>query len=144
MRWSRITLILITAPIFSGCALFSSHAPASAAKSKGDLFIVTAEQTAFYRHQPKKERKPDQEIARDTLVTVIRHRFGYSKVRLATGQQGFVANDALVRASNTLVGGSDAGSESDDSLAATPDVSLPSADPSTEPDSITSTPQLLP
>src|SRR5437868_1490877 len=96
MDRSRITIVglmLLSAVIHSGCARLFPHRSA-AAKHDG-LFVVTAETTPFYRYGPQQGRGPDRELNKDTMVKLIRHAFGYSKVRLPDGQQGFVANDDL-------------------------------------------------
>ena len=67
------------------------------------------------------------------MVTMIRRSFGYSKVRLEDGQQGFVANDNLTRAPDRLIAQAhDASSQDMDPLPPTPQVKLPVSDSSPE------------
>jgi len=143
MRWNSIGLVLVMALTLPGCALFSSkHGPAAKAKP-GTLFIVKAETAPFYKRGPQKSHKADRQLPKDTLLTVTRHAFGYSKVQLADGQEGFVANEDLVLASDTLLAtASDGSSQTEESLPPPPDVALPTADsspqmaPSATPDSL--------
>ena len=134
MARSRIAVVIVTTLTLSGCAQWSAR-HTSAAKAKPDaLFIVTAETTPFYQHRPRQGHGPDRQLPKDTLLTVIRHAFGYSKVQLADGHKGFVANDDLVRASGTLIAAaSDSSSEPEESILPTPEVKLPVADPELEP-----------
>src|SRR4051812_50039191 len=67
------------------------------------FFALTAEKTSFYHYGPQQGRGPDRELPRDTLVTVIRHSWGYSKVKLEDDEQGFVASDDLGRAPERLI-----------------------------------------
>jgi hypothetical protein len=135
MSWTKIAviaLVALTAMASSGCARwFARH---STGTTHDAVFVVTAEKTAFYRYGPQQGQGPDQDLQKDTLVTLIRHAFGYSKVRLADGQQGFVANDDLTRASERLIAEATAPvSHADESsLPPTPKVKLPASDSSPE------------
>lgn len=100
-------LSLLVAVIILCCGCSKSKAARSAATSGGKYFAV-ANATPFYFLGPQQPNGPDKTLPRDTLVTFIRSSFGYSKVRLATGEEGFVArNDigpappALIAAVNT-------------------------------------------
>jgi hypothetical protein len=134
MARSRIAVVVLTAVVLSGCAQWSARHSAAAKRKPDALFIVNAETTPFYRHRPQHGHGPDRQLPKDTLLTVIRHAFGYSKVQLADGQKGFVANDDLVRASGTLIAAAnDSSSQPEESIAPTPEVKLPVADPELEP-----------
>jgi hypothetical protein len=70
----------------------------------GQVYVVATEKTSFYRYGPQQGNGPDSELPKDTLVKLIRNSFGYSKVQVAaTGQQGFVASEDIMRASPTLI-----------------------------------------
>jgi hypothetical protein len=84
-----------------GCAKHKSDRAAAA--THGKFFAITAEKTAFYRYGPLQGNGPDRELTKDTLVTLIRRSFGYSKVRLTDGQEGFVANEDIQVAPESLV-----------------------------------------
>src|SRR5438477_5661692 len=94
-----ITTAVVVTFAFSSCAWFSPHSRIghSPRPAHNELFAVTAEKTSFYRYGPQQGRGPDRDLTRDTLVTLIRHSFGYSKVKLDDGEQGFVANEDLVK-----------------------------------------------
>jgi uncharacterized protein YgiM (DUF1202 family) len=132
-KWAPLTVAAISAMIaFSSCAQwFGAHSKSTRPET---LFAVSAEQTPFYRYGPQQGHGPDRQLPKDTLVTVIRHSFAYSKVRLADGQQGFVANDDLSRASEHLIAQTTASSTNDEAAALppTPEVKLPTADASPE------------
>src|ERR1041385_7334176 len=98
----RLILVPLTVFALSACAQWSVLHPTVKAKP-GALFIVSAEAAPFYRHGPRQAHGPDRQLSKQTLLTVIRHAFGYSKVQLADGQTGFVANEDLIRASDTLM-----------------------------------------
>jgi hypothetical protein len=145
MSRTQTALLSLTLIALSGCAqLFPPHQSPTGDTTHQDSFIVTAEYAAFYRRAPKPGRKPDLQLAKDTLVTVIRPAFAYSKVRLANGEQGFVANEDLSHGSDPLLADSDTGSESDDSLPPTPEVTLPTADSSPEGEATPPAEPLLP
>jgi hypothetical protein len=130
MGSSRIVVVGLAALMLSACAQWSARHTETKPKP-GILFIVTAETTPFYRHVPRRAHGPDRQLTKETLLTVIRHSVGYSKVQLADGQKGFVANEDLTRASDTLIAAaSDGSSQPEEALPPPPEVSLPTADPS--------------
>ena len=70
----------------------------------GKPYVVATEKTSFYRYGPQQGNGPDSELPKDTVVNLIRNSFGYSKVQVAaTGQEGFVASEDIMRASPTLL-----------------------------------------
>ena len=70
----------------------------------GQVYVVATEKTSLYRYSPQQASGPDTELPKDTLVKFIRNSFGFSKVQVAaTGQQGFVASEDIMRASPTLI-----------------------------------------
>ncbi len=91
---------MLAAALCSGCA--NSKATASAA-SPGKLFAVTAASTPFYYRGPAQGGGPEKTIPRDTLLKMIRTSFGYCKVQLLTGEQGYVANEDIAAASPALI-----------------------------------------
>jgi hypothetical protein len=136
MGRSKIAFVILIAisvmVTLSGCAKwFSKRSPSAKHET---FFAVTAEKTPFYRYGPQQGGGPDRELTKNTLVTMIRHAFAYSKVRLPDGQQGFVANDDLSRASESLIAQANRtdANEDVDPLPPTPTVKLPTADTSPE------------
>ncbi|PYL89466.1 MAG: hypothetical protein DMF16_06565 [Verrucomicrobia bacterium] len=60
-------------------------------------------QAEFYFYGPQQANGPDQKLPQDTLVMLIRPSFGYSKVQLMNGQQGYVASQDIRAAPPQLV-----------------------------------------
>ena len=107
-RFARVQSWLQKAPaLFVASSVLAACAggnPSPLTASGGKLFSVTAAETAFFKYGPQQGNGPDSELPRDTLVTLIRPSFGYSKVQLVKdGQQGFVASDDIKIAPATLV-----------------------------------------
>ena len=93
---------LAVAVLLSACA--SNSGNASAAANSGKVFAVTADTTPFYRYGPQQGNGADQQLPKDTLVTLIRPSFGYSKVQLVSGSvEGYVASDDIKPAPPTLL-----------------------------------------
>lgn len=99
---------LIAIVVFTGCS--KSDLNHAAATTRGKVFAVTADAADFYYFGPQQGSGPDKKLEKGTLLTVIRSSFGYCKVKLSDGEQGFLAredigaaSDALVAAANTPV-----------------------------------------
>lgn len=75
----------------------------SAKKAKGQVFAVTASSAPFYRFGPQQGNGPDQFLPKDTLMTLTRPSFGYCKVQLLSGPEGFVASEDIQPAPPTLL-----------------------------------------
>ena len=90
---------------FSGCASVAKTVQKVTAPSDdGKLFAVSTDSTAFFKRGPRQGTEPDKRLSRDTLVKLIRPSFGFSKVQLvASGEQGYVANDEIRLASSNLI-----------------------------------------
>ena len=116
--WSAAVVTIIVVAFVAGCARWNlSKWPTS---SGDKFFAVRSDTTAFYLHGPGQGGGPDKTLKKDTLVTVIRSSFGYSKVKLTTGEQGYVWNEDIIVAPPALVA---AATETE---ATTPKVNLPS------------------
>ena len=91
-------------PVFSGCSTGRAVLSRVTSTEGGKLYAVGVEKTPFYKYGPQQGNGPDEELPRDTLVRLIRHSFGYSKVVVqGSGQQGFVASEDLTVASASLI-----------------------------------------
>lgn len=89
-------LILFAACGSTGSRVTKTHS--------GKVFAVFADKTSFYRYGPQQGNGPDEELPKDTLVTLIRPSFGYSKVQLLAGsQEGYVASEDIRPATPTLL-----------------------------------------
>src|SRR5438045_7348017 len=92
-------LVLIASGLVRGCANPSTSAPVNG----GKYYAVGAVRAAFYRYGPQQGNGPDQKLPHNTLVTVIQPTFGYCKVQLMSGEEGYVAREDIHPASAELV-----------------------------------------
>ena len=107
MNYSRLLPAFCLVALFLGAcsnATKTAQATKPSAKSKAQLFAVSVESAAFFRHGPQAGRDPDKTLARETVVKLIRPSFGFSKVEIAaTGEQGYVSSEDIRPASSNLV-----------------------------------------
>jgi hypothetical protein len=96
-----LAALLVAVTLNSSC--ISSNSASSSVRADKKLFAVNADAAAFYYHGPGQGSGPDKTLPKGTLVTMIRPSFGHCKVRLATGEKGYVANDDLRIASPLLI-----------------------------------------
>jgi hypothetical protein len=95
-------LMLAVLALLSACASKGNN-PVTAANS-GKIFAVSTDNTSFYRYGPQQGNGADQQLPKDTLVTLIRPSFGYSKVQLVQGSvEGYVASEDIRPAPPTLL-----------------------------------------
>lgn len=98
---------IAAASLFQACqsgATFARVTKQITTPEGGKPYVVATEKTAFYRYSPKQGNGPDSELTKDTVVNLIRSSFGYSKVKVAaTGEQGFVSSEDIMRASPALL-----------------------------------------
>jgi len=99
LRALSYSIVLIAAGLIAGCA----NPTTSVAINGGKYYAVSAGHAAFYRYGPQQGNGPDQKLPHDTLVTVIQPTFGYCKVQLMSGEQGYVASEDIHPASAQLV-----------------------------------------
>ena len=85
----------------TSCSTPDSAAPA--ASNSGQYFIVGARRAPFYRYGPQQANGPDGKLPQGTLMTLIRPAFGYSKVQLSNGLQGYVATQDIQAAPPEVV-----------------------------------------
>ena len=98
LPWLVIALVAASG-VFGGCSGRSKLL----ARNSGKLYAVTASQTGFYRFGPQQGNGADTQLPRDTIMTLIRPSFGYCKVRLKDGVEGFVASEDIRPAPPTLI-----------------------------------------
>lgn len=85
----------------TGC---STPDPAGSVVAKsGKYYSVGAKEAEFYHYGPQQGNGPDRKLPLDTIVMLIRPSFGYSKVQLMDGEQGYVASEDIHIASPALV-----------------------------------------
>ncbi|MEY2526525.1 MAG: hypothetical protein QOE73_1296 [Verrucomicrobiota bacterium] len=85
----------------AACSKMNSNPKAAAGGDK--FYAVTVESAAFYHYGPQQANGPDKKLEKGTLINLIRPSFGYCKVKLTSGEQGFVANEDIGVASVALV-----------------------------------------
>jgi hypothetical protein len=100
----RVALLFAfsAATIFDfGCAESNPNRPSAA--NSGKYYAVTTESAEFFHYGPQQGNGPDKRLPRDTLMTLIRPSLGYAKVKLATGEEGYIASDDIRIAPEALV-----------------------------------------
>lgn len=85
-----LTLLAVCA---TSCSTSDLGAPT--ASNSGKYYAVSVKQAEFYIYGPQQASGPDRKLPQDTLVMLIRPSFGYSKVKLMNGQQGYVASQDI-------------------------------------------------
>ena len=85
-----LTLLAVCA---TSCSTSDLGAPT--ASNSGKYYAVSVKRAEFYLYGPQQASGPDQKLPQDTLVILIRPSFGYSKVKLMNGQQGYVASQDI-------------------------------------------------
>lgn len=86
-----------------GCSSSQVVRPPLNVTKGGRLYSVAVENAGFYRYDPRQGNAPDQRLSRETLLKLIHPSFGYSKVQLLSGEQGYVASDEIEIAAPTLI-----------------------------------------
>ena len=104
MRSAAFAFVLVASALFNfGCAKSKNRANTDAAGSTETYYAVTAKSANFYRYGPQQGTGPDRKLPRDTLMTLARRSFGYARVRLTTGEEGYVASEDIRVAEPALV-----------------------------------------
>src|SRR5438874_9668987 len=99
LRAVSYSIVLIAPGLIAACA----NPITSIAVNGGKYYAISAKKAAFYRYGPQQGNGPDQKLPHDTLVTLIQPTFGYCKVQLMSGEQGYVASEDIHPASAQLV-----------------------------------------
>jgi hypothetical protein len=84
-----------------GCA--ESKVNHLGAASDETYYSVAVSSADFFHYGPQQDSGPDRRLPRDTLMTVTGRSFGYAKVKLTNGEQGYVARDEIHVAPASLV-----------------------------------------
>ena len=106
MELKRKTFLLLStsiaaAVVLAGCA--ESNPNQAMAANGGKFYAVITDSAPFYRYGPQQGNGPDMKLPKDRLMTLIHPSFGYCKVKLITGEQGYVASDDIRLAPAALV-----------------------------------------
>ena len=92
--------LLAAVHLLVGCG---SAARSARAPKIGKYYAVTSEKAAFYKYGPQQGSGADLQLPKDTLLTLVRASFGYCKVTLTNGEQGYVAREDIKVAPPELV-----------------------------------------
>jgi len=103
MKVSRCVGGILTLLGLCGTSCSTSDSAAPSASNSGKYYTVSVKEAAFYRYGPQQGNGPDRRLPQDTLMMLIRPSFGYSKVQLMNGQQGYVASQDIRAAPPELV-----------------------------------------
>ncbi|MDQ3198472.1 MAG: hypothetical protein M3Q46_04670 [Verrucomicrobiota bacterium] len=99
---ARDLIPLATAALLAaGCA--SQSKPKVFSGTTDSWYAVAANQTPFYRYGPQQGSGPDMQLPHDSIMKVIRPSFGYVKVELQGGENGYVASEDIRPAPAALV-----------------------------------------
>ena len=101
MKLRQLIRIAAASLLTTGCQ--SSNQPKIFSGTTNSWYSVAASQTPFYRHGPQQGNGPDMQLPRDSIMKVIRPSFGYVKVQLQNGENGYVANEDIRPAPATLL-----------------------------------------
>jgi hypothetical protein len=86
---------------FTSCA--EEKKSSATAATSGPWYSVTAAQTPFYHYGPKQGNGPDSQLPRDSIMKVILPSFGYVKVQLQDGENGYVSSEDIGPANPSVV-----------------------------------------
>ena len=137
IAWS---LVVMTALLNAGC---SSSAPAPAPATGPVRYVVTADETAFYKYGPAQANGADMKLKRGREVVMLERHYGYSRVQTDEGDSGYVPTDdiapsphqpdptlaAVKKTGSTGGGGSHGGGGRTPVFDQPNDVALPSSQP---------------
>ena len=101
MKLRQFLQVAVASLLMTGCE--SSKQPKIFSGTTNSWYSVAASQTPFYRHGPQQGNGPDMQLPRDSIMKVIRPSFGYVKVQLQNGENGYVANEDIRPAPATLL-----------------------------------------
>lgn len=101
MKLSQLLPLASAAMLAGGCA--TSDKPKILSGTTNSWYSVAANETPFYRYGPQQGSGPDKKLSHDDIMKVIRPSFGYVKVELQDGENGYVASEDIRPAVATLV-----------------------------------------
>jgi hypothetical protein len=95
-----VVALILLVYFLAACA---SKSTVTRVAKTGKYYTVTSEKTAFYKYGPQQGSGADLQLPKDTLLTLNRTSFGYCKVTLTSGEEGYVAREDINVAPATLV-----------------------------------------
>ena len=101
MTWkNECAGVMAAIVMLAGCT--KTNPAVGSAAATGKSFAIAVESAAFYFYGPQQGSGPDKNLENGTIITLIRPSFGYCKVKLASGEVGFVASDDIGPASAAI------------------------------------------
>jgi hypothetical protein len=97
---------LVAGLCVAGCSLTKKNIIGSGGSAQ--FYAVSKEKAPFYKYGPQQGNGPDMQLPHNTLMTLIRPSFGYCKVHLNSGEEGYVASEDIKVASAELVAAANA------------------------------------
>ena len=96
-------LLLALAAVGAGClhggaAAANNSNPAAAPGGpvkNSDRYKVTADTAPFFHYGPQQLNGSDLDLKKETRITMVSHGRGYSQIRLADGQTGYVGTEDI-------------------------------------------------
>ena len=93
----------------NGCSWFpekdKKSEPAAASQAAGavnakgqPIYVVTADFTPIYRLGPQQGGGPDQSLTKGTVVGLLKRSYGFSRVQLENGFDGYLATEDIAPA----------------------------------------------
>ncbi len=70
--------------------------PADGAVPSADRWKVRADTTPFYHYGPQQLNGSDQDLKKDTRITMLERSRGYSRVRLPSNEIGYVGTEDVI------------------------------------------------
>ena len=82
--------------------------PTNGAVSAADRWKVTADTTSFFRYGPQQLNGSDLELKKETRITMVKRGHGYSQIRMADNQTGYVGTEDITPLSAQEIAAEDA------------------------------------
>lgn len=99
--WLAFPILALLLTLAVGCGTVQKIT--SGAGTDGQWYSVSTDKTPFYHYGPQQGNGPDEQLPKDSIMTVIRPSFGYVQVKLQNGQSGYVASEDIRPAPPQLV-----------------------------------------
>lgn len=80
---------------FFNTACSTPKTGASGSPGASALYLVTAEQTPFYKNGPAQGNGADLSLKKGGMITMLDRHYGFSRVQTGDGQTGYVSTDDI-------------------------------------------------
>lgn len=84
-------------PLVMLCAFFNTacSTPHAGVSGPAAIYLVTAEQTPFYKNGPAQGNGADLSLKKGEMLTMLDRHYGFSRVQMGDGQTGYVSTDDI-------------------------------------------------